>query len=195
MILSLDIPPLAKQYAWLFLRQNNMGQRGTFDGTKEQQYTGLLGEICFKRLTTGLWPMLESGYDGGFDLTLDNRRVDVKTMGRNVRVRPDFVHNFVMEQANLAAETLIFQSLVKKTSTIELCGWINKSEALGQGEIIPKGATRTRKDGTTFTTGAELLEVPQAILKPFSGHLNIPLEESRMVGPLFPMEHLQIALL
>ena len=68
MILSLDIPPLAKQYAWLFLRQNNMGQRGTFDGTKEQQYTGLLGEICFKRLTTGLWPMLESGYDGGFDL-------------------------------------------------------------------------------------------------------------------------------
>ena len=116
-------------------------------------------------------------------------------MGRNVPVRPDFVHNFVMEQANLAAETLIFQSLIKKTSTIELCGWINKSEALGQGEIIPKGAVRTRKDGTTFTTGAELLEVPQAILKPFSGHLNIPLEESRMVGPLFPMEHLQIALL
>jgi hypothetical protein len=100
-----------------------------------------------------------------------------------------------MKQADLAAETLIFQSLIKKTSTLEVCGWINKSEALEQGEIIPKGATRTRQDGSTFITDPELLEVPQAILKPFTGHLNIPLEDSRMVGPLFAMEHLQIALL
>jgi len=186
MILTLEIPTLAKQYAHLFLQQNNMGKRGHFDGNLEQQFTGLLGEICFKRLTAGHWPSLKGGFDGGFDLQLEGKKVDVKTMGRNVPLAPEFVHNFVLAQSHLDADLLVFQSYIKKTNILEVCGWIDKDDALALGEVLPKGSTRTRRDGSTFTTAADLLEVAQGFLKPFKGRLAFNLEASELTGPMFP---------
>jgi hypothetical protein len=186
MILSLKMPPLAKRYALLFLEQNNMGQRGHFDGSSEQQFTGLLGEICFKRLVTGNWPSIESGFDGGFDLEIEGRQVDVKTMGRTVKVESGFVHNYVLAQSHLAADMLVFQSYIKKTNILEVCGWIDKEDALAFGTIHPKGSVRTRRDGSTFTTASDLLEVEQGFLKPFSGQLKVVLDDAQLTGPLFP---------
>jgi hypothetical protein len=185
MILQLEIPQIAKQYAWLFLAQNNMGNRGHFDGDRNRQYTGLLGEICFKKLITGYWPTLKGGYDGGFDIELDGLKADVKTMGRTVPVSPNFVHNFVLAQAHLDAEVLIFQSLIKDTSTLEVCGWISKEDALAFGTEYPKGTIRKRRDGSTFQTQAALLEVEQRFLNPFRGHLAFNLESSQLSGPIF----------
>ena len=186
MILTLKIPSLAKRYAHLFLEQNSMGNRGHFDGSKEQQFTGLLGEICFKRLVSGEWPNIDTGFDGGYDLKVEGRCVDVKTMGRTVKVESGFVHNYVLVQSHLAADMLVFQSYIKKTNILEVCGWIDKEDALAFGTVYPKGSIRTRRDGTTFTTGTELLEIEQGFLKPFCGRLNLVLEESHLTGPLFP---------
>mgnify|MGYP003145795204 CR=1 FL=1 len=131
MILQLEIPQIAKQYAWLFLAQNNMGNRGHFDGDRNRQYTGLLGEICFKKLITGYWPTL------------------------------------------------------KDTSTLEVCGWISKEDALAFGTEYPKGTIRSRRDGSTFELQAAVLEVEQRFLNPFRGHLAFNLESSQLSGPLF----------
>jgi hypothetical protein len=81
---------------------------------------------------------------------------------------------------------LVFQSYIKKTNILGVCGWIDKEDALAFGTVYPQGSIRTRRDGTTFTTGTELLEIEQGFLKPFCGRLNLVLEESHLTGPLFP---------
>jgi len=52
--------------------------------------------------------------------------------------------------------------------------------------VLHKGSTRTRRDGSTFTTASDLLEVSQGFLKPFKGRLAFNLEASELTGPMFP---------
>ena len=78
-----------------------------------------------------------------------------------------------------------FQSLIKDSSTLEVCGWISKEDALAFGTEYPKGTLRRRRDGSTFELQAALLEVEQRFLNPFRGHLAFNLESSQLSGPLF----------
>ena len=74
-----------------------MGHRFAANGNKEEQYTGLLGENMFKTII-GLYPTFEDGFDGGYDIGLNGKKVDVKTMGRSVDPKPHYVNNFISYQ-------------------------------------------------------------------------------------------------
>ena len=83
------IPNKLKTEVWEYLNENNIGNRFEFNGNKEQQFVGLVGEIIIKRLF-GLDHEFKNGFDGGFDFVYKGLKIDVKTMGRNVDVKDYF---------------------------------------------------------------------------------------------------------
>ena len=151
----------------------NFGQRSAgFNGSREKQYTGVLGEcIVYESLDRAL----PTYNDGSLieDLVINNLTVDVKTMARNVDMQDNYVHNFVGYQKDRPCDVLLFNSINKKTRTAEICGWLPKSEFLKKADFFDKGSTRTRFDGTSFVTKAPLYEIKQHKLNQLDSKNNL----------------------
>ena len=152
------IPRRIKQEAWDFLKDNNLGNRFTANGNKEEQYVGLLGEMMLCKVM-GVHHNMAKGFDGGFDLLIKDRKTDVKTMGRTVDPKPHYVNNFMALQEHFDCELYIFCSINKKTSEFTICGWVTKQELLHKAKLYPKGTIRTRTNGTTFELKADTYEI------------------------------------
>ena len=99
------------------------------------------------------------GCDGGEDINYRGLVIDVKTMGRTVDVRLGFVNNFIALQMGFNTDLYIFCSLNKRNYELTVCGWIPKSEFLKKAKLYPQGTIRTRTDGSTFRTFADLYEI------------------------------------
>ena len=141
------------------IQQYNFGQRRIANGTPEQQFTGIVGQ-CAIMEKFGL-DLIDGadGCDDGQDINYKGLVVDVKTMGRTVDVRPDFVNNFIALQLRFNTDLYIFCSLNKRNYELTVCGWIPKSEFLEKAHLYPRGTVRTRTDGSTFRTFADLYEI------------------------------------
>jgi len=141
------------------IQQYNFGQRNIANGTPEQQFTGIVGQ-CAIMEKFGL-DLIDGadGCDDGQDINYKGLVVDVKTMGRTVDVRPNFVNNFIALQLRFNTDLYIFCSLNKRTFELTVCGWIPKTEFLQKAELYPRGTIRTRTDGSTFRTFADLYEI------------------------------------
>ncbi len=156
----IQIPEDVKRKCYDYLKTHDLGQRGSFDGNKEEQFTGLVGEVMFKfHLTKQIHLPDSFGFDGGYDMIYQDKKIDVKTMGRNVLVRPSFVNNFVASQLGYEAEIIVFCSINKKVSIFEICGYLPKSLFEKKAELYQAGTKRTRDDGTTFECAADMYEV------------------------------------
>jgi len=156
-----------KESVWNYVKENDLGKRYTANGSKQEQYVGMLGETAVKnhfKIKTDP----SEGFDGGYDFEYYGRKIDVKTMGRTVDPRPEFVNNFIAYQKNLQADTYIFTSLNKRTSELFILGWVTKDELLERGEKFKKGTERTRTDGTTFKLKAPTYEIKNSDLNPMS---------------------------
>jgi len=162
-MISKGIPDWLKKQTWDFLQENNMGQRHMSNGTKAQQYTGLLGENML-RLIIGLQPKFVPGYDHGYDLEMNGVKVDVKTMGRTVDPKPTYVNNFIAFQKDLDAQVYVFCSINKSTNVFFVCGVMSKEELLDQGSFFPLGALRYRDDKTTMRMKAPTYEIQNHLL-------------------------------
>lgn len=147
-----------KSYVWSFVKENNVGNRGKADGSKLEQYVGLLGETVVKKYL-GIDTKFSNGFDGGFDLKHKGMKVDVKTMGRMVNPKPYYVNNFIAYQSDFKCDAYVFCSINKKTSELTLCGWVTKKELLERAELYEEGTVRTRTDGTTFILKAPTYEI------------------------------------
>lgn len=155
----------SKNLVWNFLKDNNVGKRGIADGSKTEQYIGLLGELITKQ-TFGIETTLEAGFDGGYDFILDKKKVDVKTMGRNVDMKPDYVHNFNALQKHFKCDLYIFTSLNKKTYELTICGWVTKEELFERSEKFKKGTKRYRDNGTYTLLKSATYEIKNKDLNP-----------------------------
>lgn len=158
------IPEKLKKEVWHFVNQNNIGNRFEFNGTKEQQFVGLIGEIMIKRLF-GLYHEFKNGFDGGFDLVYKGLKIDVKTMGRNVDVKDYFVNNFVAHQKKFDCDIYIFCSLNKKKNELTICGYVTKKELLQKSIYIKKGDTMRRDNGTSFIMKTNNYQIKNSDLK------------------------------
>lgn len=137
----------------------NLGNRGDgSDGTKDQQFIGVLGEN-FIRHYCGLPYMSAQGFDGGYDIELLGFKFDIKTMGRTVTPRLDFVNNFIASQSKFQPDAYIFVSVNKNTWRATVCGWIMKNEFLHRATLYKKGDVRTRSDNTQFQLKADTYEI------------------------------------
>lgn len=141
------------------LAKHNFGKRFTANGTKEQQLTGIIGQsIVMDFFDKGFVDGL-SGFDEGVDLVFNNKTIDVKTMGRTTSVKPGYTNNFLKLQDYFKTDIYIFCSYNKKKQVLTICGWISKEDFIQKRRFYPKGSIRTRFDGTTFTTFADLYEI------------------------------------
>lgn len=156
---DVQVSPETKDYAAQIVGAGRFGRRGVADGNREEQVTGLTGQIVITDLFEAERPADTGGSDGGTDLEFEGVSIDVKTMGRNCRPRLDYVNNFVALQSHFPTDVLLFCSLNKRSDTLTVCGWIRKEEFLRQASFYPKGSTRTRGDGSTFVTRADLYEI------------------------------------
>lgn len=159
-----NIPKELKNDVWAFVNENEIGERFEFNGTKEQQFIGLVGEIIVKMLF-GIKHEWTKGFDGGFDFQYKGLKIDVKTMGRNVDIKDHFVNNFIQHQIKYDCHIYIFCSLNKRKNELTICGFISKKELLKVATLIKKGSIRHRKDGSTFKSRTSMFEIKNTDLK------------------------------
>ena len=89
-----------------YLKTHNMANRGRFDGSKQNQLIGLIGELDTHYLLKDEYQDLKiktNDFDGGVDIVHNKDTYDVKTMARTVYTKIDFVNNF----ANCSSATAI----------------------------------------------------------------------------------------
>lgn len=137
----------------------NFGQRKVANGNKEQQLTGVIGQNVVMNLF-GLENINgKDGFDDGIDFVYNNRKIDVKTMGRTTDVRGNYTNNFLKLQDYFQTDIYIFCSYNKINKEVTVCGWIDKRTFVLKRNYFPKGSERKRFDGTTFKTFADLYEI------------------------------------
>lgn len=158
-----------KMRAWDYLKENNIANRGTFDGSKKDQFVGLLGEMAvwdFLDLypqktwnTTGQW-------DGGVDLVSSyGLTFDIKTIRRTVDPKPHFEVNVLESQMSYDVESYIFCSVNERTSIVTICGFIFKNDFIRDAEYIAKGMERMRDNGTPlkYRASTYLMKISELI--------------------------------
>lgn len=99
------------------------------------------------------------GFDGGYDLYYKGYKIDVKTMGRTVAVKSNFVNNFVSLQVNFDCDAYIFCSLNKTNNNLTICGWVTKEQLLDRAKYYEKGTIRVRSDNTQFVLQESTYEI------------------------------------
>jgi len=145
----IKVPKELKEECWEYLQENNMGNRHSANGNKENQLIGLLGEILTKKIFN-IEHTFENGFDGGFDFKYNDKTIDVKTMGRNVDMQDNFVHHLIAFQMKYDCDIYIFNSLNKIKNELNICGWLTKKEIKEKSIFLKKGTLRKRNNGTTF---------------------------------------------
>lgn len=121
-----------RKAAWKIVSQTNMGNRGEFDGNKNQQYTGMLGEIIMADMLGFDRPneALSDRNKKGIDFVIYGRKVDLKTMARDYDVRDNYVNDLYKGQVDSdysETEIYAFSSINKKKGEITFIGIIPKN--------------------------------------------------------------------
>lgn len=156
---TIKVSALLLQHCEQQIEQFNFGVRSSANGTKEQQLTGIIGQSVVMDLFGLGYIDGTCGFDSGVDLVYENLKIDVKTMGRTTDVRKNYTNNFLKLQDYFDTDIYIFCSFHKLKNELTVCGWITKQELVLKRKFFPKGTIRTRNDGTTFTTFADLFEI------------------------------------
>ena len=150
-----------RRYAVEVLKTTNFGHRSRgFNGNYEKQYTGLIGELTLHRVLGLTKPKYTSGRLDS-DILINNKKVDIKSMARNVYMQDHYVHNFVAYQKDMPSDVLLFISINKKSGVVQICGWLEKEKFLENASFFDQGDKRERDDGTSFVLRAPLYEIEQ----------------------------------
>jgi hypothetical protein len=160
-----------------YLENHNLGRRGVENGNAQMQETGLIGEVIVYNYLFEQYPNLtgkEDGFDGGIDFHYKNKKIDVKTMGRNSYVKPHYVNNFYTMQENYESDTIVFCSYHKTDKIIEICGWLPKNELKSRGIFYKAGTVRNQDDGKSFPFRQDNYEVENRQLDDIDTLKNMP---------------------
>ena len=163
-MIDIPIPKWLKLESYNTIIRNNFGNRGYADGNKEEQYTGILGQNVILNYYNKPLVVGGGGFDGGVDLVLNDKRVDVKCMGRNGAVKEGYTNNFIAAQDNYNTDIYLFCSINKKDSILTMCGWVTKDEFKDRRVFHEKGSLRFRKDGTAIKVKTDLYEIDNDML-------------------------------
>lgn len=160
MAFTINVPQYVVDASIDYCNTINLGNRGDgSDGSKDQQLVGVIGQNIVniaigKKL---LEPTI--GHDAGIDFEIFGITFDVKTVGRNVAPRIEFVNNLTKSQTKFNVDAYLFLSFNKQSSRITVCGWLPKMEFLDRAQLYRQGTTRARDDGSTFVTKTDNYEI------------------------------------
>lgn len=160
MAFIIEIPDFILKQSIALSSCSKMGNRNDgSDGTYEQQLFGVIGQNILLNAAGKKLMQPSVGHDGGVDLFLFDKKFDVKTMGRSVDPKIDFVNNFMESQIKFDVDGYIFTSINKVAMRIAICGWLPKQDLEVKSMRFSKGERRTRNDGSFFDCKANMLEV------------------------------------
>lgn len=162
-MIHLPIPQDTIEKAAQLVDHYGFARRRFGNGNRTEQIVGITGELMVRKLF-GMDDLEPDGFDGGYDIHFGNRLIDVKTMGRSVEPKPEFVNNLMGVQFHFKATHYIFCSLNKKTRVLTVCGWASKQDIKDKAEFYTEGMSRKRSDGTSFVTKASLYEIKNSVL-------------------------------
>tara|TARA_R100000315_G_scaffold21236_1_gene7720 strand:- start:890 stop:1408 length:519 start_codon:yes stop_codon:yes gene_type:complete len=170
-MIDIPIKYWIKLKSWNEVKKYNFGKRGYADGNQEEQYTGILGQnvICDyydQPMASG-----KDGFDGGVDLCLKGKRIDVKTMGRKGPVRTGYTNNFLAAQDGYNTDIYLFCSINKTDSILTICGWVTQEQFKNRRVFHKQGSIRIRRDGTAIKVKSDLYEIDNDMLNPISKNL------------------------
>jgi thioredoxin-related protein len=98
------------------------------------------------------------------DIVLYGKKIDVKTMIRNVEPRLEFINNLSHHQTDYQLDAYIFCSFNATKEVLTVCGWLPKAKLAKVGTFIRAGTERERKDGSIFTAKHDFWEIPNSAL-------------------------------
>ena len=164
------------KYCEKCLEIRNFGKRTEANGSKEQQLTGIIGQSVVMDLFGLGYVNPYEGFDNGVDLEYSGFTIDVKTMGRSTKPRPEFTNNFIKFQDDFDTDIYIFCSLDKIENALTVCGWIGKDEFKLRRNEYKKGTIRKRNDGTTFELKTDSFEINNNQLNDVHSDLDLKLQ-------------------
>ncbi len=156
---TIKVDSILLEHCQKMVKTHSFGNRYTANGNEEQQLTGIIGQSVIMEAFGLGYVDGKNGFDNGVDLMVNSKKVDVKTMGRTTDVKRNYTNNFLKLQDYFETDIYLFCSFHKIKKEVTVCGWIDKPGFVEKRKLYPKGTTRTRNDGTIFTTFADLYEI------------------------------------
>jgi hypothetical protein len=163
-----------RKYALNLVSRVNFGHRGAYDGSKEDQYMGMLVETIFADEMQLPRPDGSKGFDNGYDFEMRGVKVDIKTMGRNSDPLMMSIANIPSSQLteNYQSELFVLASLNKQTRTLFFLGVLPKVEIKKEWEHL-KGEVRTKGNGEKIMMRVDNYEIPYKEIRPVNNWLHL----------------------
>ena len=139
--------------ATAYVDKRVIGKRKSFNGNRTNQVVGITGEFIIADLL-GLERPKGYGFDGGWDIQIGNKLIDVKTVGRTTNVRLDYHSNVIEAQMDFKATHFLFCSINKTERLFTICGFISKEDFKGKSKYYKKGEEFTRLNGDKLVLNA-----------------------------------------
>lgn len=160
MAFNIDVPQFVVDISEQFIEKNNLGMRNdSSNGTKEQQLVGVIGQNMMALALGKPFMQATEGHDGGVDFVVHGKKIDIKTMGRTVAPKLEYVNNVIASQTKYDVDGYVFASLNTTNSKLTICGWLPKATFLFSAKHYPKGTIRERTNNTTFELKADTYEI------------------------------------
>jgi len=160
--MKLRLTEKTKNHVWKYLNTHNIANRGSVDGSKQNQFVGLVGELAVYNYLYGYTLDLfikDDGFDGGWDISYNNLKIDVKTKERSVPARPEFACDVLESQIKYRADCYVFCNFIGDGESVEICGYITKKDFLKKAVYIGAMQSVSRSDGTSFINKAGVFSV------------------------------------
>lgn len=135
--------------ATVFVDKSKIGKRKTFNGNRTNQVVGITGEFIIADLL-GLERPKGDGFDGGWDIQIGQKLIDIKTVGRTSNARLDYDSNVIEAQMDFKATHFLFCSLNKTERLFTIVGFISKDDFKAKAKYYRKGDVYTRVNGDTM---------------------------------------------
>lgn len=160
MAFSVLVPQSVVEISEHFVENNNLGMRkNNSNGTKEQQLVGVIGQNMMAMALNQPFMQPSTTHDGGVDFVLHGKKIDIKTMGRTVTPKLDYVNNLIACQTRFDVDGYVFSSLNTSNSKLTICGWLPKASFLFFAKFYEKGTIRQRTNNTSFELKADTYEI------------------------------------
>lgn len=158
-----------ESHVWKYIQKNNLGQRKTWNGSKKQQFYGLLTQSVLSKKLGQPVLAVDSGFDNGIDIILNNYTIDVKTTLRNVDVKEKYPVNLLDSQYRsnrYKNDYYIFCSYNVKENIIQILGILKKEDVERLGSFFSPEDKSFNEKGEAIAAEVARWEIPISSLIP-----------------------------
>lgn len=140
--------------ATIYVDKSKIGKRRSFNGNRTNQVVGMTGEFIIADLLGFERPKRKDGFDGGWDIQIGQKLIDIKTVGRTSNARLDYDSNVIEAQMHFKATHFLFCSLNKTKRLFTIVGFISKEDFKAKSKFYKKGDEFTRVNGDKMILNA-----------------------------------------